>query len=361
MQMRLKCSIFLCLTCLVARIQAAEETAVVTESKVNVRGQPSLVGEVVTQLQKGDRVTVLEHIKTEKSKPDEPANWAKIKLPANTPVWVFAPMTKDGAVAASRLNLRAGPGENYSVIGRLQKGDKIKEIRKDNDWIEIEPPEGAYAFVDASLIKGPGEQAIARASAPAAVAPVPIIPKASPPQIVQPGTQTVPESVTTQNVKPSAPASELATATVPATPVLPQSQETPTATPNNPPPVGNTGTLVTRPPAAAPETTVAATTVRSSLPKVAEAPPAKAEQPLPKRVVRREGIIRATKSIQAPTWYELVHPETKKAIDFLNAESMGIKLKDYKGQKVIVSGEEGIDARWPNTPILELQTLDVVP
>ncbi|HEV8541203.1 MAG TPA: SH3 domain-containing protein [Verrucomicrobiae bacterium] len=331
------------------RTYAAEETATVTESKINVRGQPSLVGEVITQLQKGDRVTVLEHIKTEKPKGDEPVNWAKIKLPANTPVWVFAPMTKDGAVAASRLNLRAGPGENYSVIGRMQKGDKIKEIRKDGEWIEVEPPEGAYAFVDASLIKGAGTPAVAAAAPTVAAAPaVPVVTRPQPQPIAPPPTAATPK-----------PSSELATATIPTTPV-PQPQATPAVTTfvRTPPPQE---TPITRPSTTIPPPETAATAFPSVLPKVAAAPGPKPEQPLPKRVVRREGIIRATKSIQAPTWYELVHPETKTTIDFLNAEKLGIKLKEYKGQRVIVSGEEGVDSRWPNTPILELETLDVVP
>src|SRR5437868_14564124 len=47
----------------------AEETAVVTDHKINVRGQPSLYSEVVTQLQKGDTVTILERTNLTKPKP----------------------------------------------------------------------------------------------------------------------------------------------------------------------------------------------------------------------------------------------------------------------------------------------------
>src|SRR5438445_5281038 len=101
---------------LLAASVPASEIATVNQSKVNVRGQPALVGEVITQLNKGDQVNFLEEISLEKPKAGEPAKWAKIKMPANTPVWVFAsfidPATK--TVAARRLNLRAGPGENYS-------------------------------------------------------------------------------------------------------------------------------------------------------------------------------------------------------------------------------------------------------
>src|SRR6185503_505077 len=98
--------------------------------------------------ERGDKVTVLERITVEKPKADEPTNWAKIKLPENTPVWVFAPFVKDSKVAATRLNLRAGPGENYSVLGRLNRGDDIKEIRKVEEWMEVQAPKDAYAFID---------------------------------------------------------------------------------------------------------------------------------------------------------------------------------------------------------------------
>jgi hypothetical protein len=114
------------------------------------------------------------------------------------------------------------------------------------------------------------------------------------------------------------------------------------------------------PTATSPELATAAPATSQTLPQVAPEIP-KANRPLPKRVVRREGIVRPTTSIQAPTWYELVHAETKKRINYLFEENMGINLKDYRGQRVVVSGEEAIDARWPNTPILDMQTLDVLP
>src|SRR5688500_10537583 len=142
---------------LASQTQAADgnEPAIVTENKVNVRGQPSLVGEVITQLQKGEKVIILEEITLQKPKTNEPPKWARIQMPANTPVWASAsfidPASK--AVTVTRLNLRAGPGENYSVVGRLDRGDTVKEIRRVDDWLEIETPAKAYAFVAADLLK----------------------------------------------------------------------------------------------------------------------------------------------------------------------------------------------------------------
>ena len=328
-----------------AEIKAAEETAVVTEGKINVRGQPSLIGEVITQLQRGEKVTVLERTTVENPKSGEPTNWAKIKLPQNTPVWVFAPFVKDGKVAVSRLNVRAGRGENYSVIGRLVKDDAVKPIQTVEEWMEIEPPTNSYAFVDLDLLQFEGGTNTLANTAPNTP------PAQAEPPAIAPATN---RTETIAAAVPSTP-SELQPATVIPQPA-PQ-PETPRVKPEIPAPTPER----VGPTAVKPNNTAATTpSAPSNLPKVAE-PLRKRTEPPPKRVVRREGIIRATTSIQAPTWYELVHADTKKRINYLFDENMGVNLKDYRGQKVVVSGEEAIDPRWPNTPILDLQTLDVLP
>ena len=99
-------------------------------------------------------MTVVEEVTPKKRKRGEPAKWAKIQLPSNTPVWVFAPYieTTNHTVNTKRLNLRAGPGEKYSVIGRIDRGTPVKEIRTDGQWMEIEAPAKAYAFVAAQFL-----------------------------------------------------------------------------------------------------------------------------------------------------------------------------------------------------------------
>ena len=48
-------------------------------------------------------------------------------------------------------------------------------------------------------------------------------------------------------------------------------------------------------------------------------------------------------------------------INYLNAEKSGFKLKDYKGLRVVVTGEESIDPRFPDRPLLEVETIEVAP
>jgi len=292
------------------------ETATVKPNRVNVRGQASLSSEVITQLQKGETVIILEEVAVAKPKRGEPANWLKIELPGNTPVWVYAPYieTTNKTVNVSRLNLRAGPGENFSVLGRVERGTPVKEIRTEKNWMEVEAPAGTYAFIAAEYVER---------TAPTP-APVPVTTEpatATPPQPALP----TPTVVVVQPEPPPTPAVE----PIPTTPAT-------TAPPTNavaPPPE-------TSPTAPEPTATVEVT---------------------PKRTVAREGRVVVSMSIQAPTEYALQSLETQRFINYLHTEQIGIKLKSFAGRRVIVSGEELIDVRWTNTPIMEVESINIVP
>jgi len=88
--------------------------------------------------------------------------------------------------------------------------------------------------------------------------------------------------------------------------------------------------------------------------------PAIPEEPPPPRIVQREGIVRGMTSIQAPTHFVLISPENRKDIDYLYTTSTNLDLRRYKGLQIIVTGEEGLDDRWGNTPVLTIQKIQVV-
>lgn len=330
----------------------AGETAVVTQETVNVRGKASLTGEVVTHLKRGEKVVVLEEITVPNPKPDEPSKWSKIELPANTPVWVFADYVDAATktVKARRLNLRGGPGENYSVVGRLQRGDAVKQIRTVESWMEIEAPPGAYAFVASMLLnrETPVPEPVAKAAAapatPAVAAPaaVPKSEPASPPAAASP-TEVVPPPVETSLATEAAP--------VPAADVVVKPAET---TPAAPAPA----VAAVPPPSAQVEP-------EPTAPSDAET---ESDEPLPRRIVRREGIVRGTFSIQAPTYFEMRSLDSRRVVNYLHLtqpllDKVGITLKEFQdwvGRAVIVTGEEAIDPRWPKTPVIEVETLKLV-
>jgi len=280
--------------------------AVVVASNVNVRGQAKLKSEVVARITKGQPVTVIEEIVRNNSGPSEPSAWAKIALPANAHVWVNSSFidASNQTVLPKRLNLRSGPGENYSVIGRLQRGEAVKPVTTKETWTEIEAPTNAYAFVAAQYLKQ-------EAAAPAVLPPVP--------------TEPPPTPTTVAVAPPVAPPPTEAPAVPPAAPV---------------PAVTNEAPVVTNAPAAT------------------EAP--EAEEPPPPRIVEREGVVRGMTSIQAPSKFVLVSPENGKDIDYLFTTSKQLDLRRYKGLRIIVTGEEVLDERWGNTPVITIQKIQVV-
>ncbi|MSU61070.1 MAG: hypothetical protein EXS31_01535 [Pedosphaera sp.] len=323
---------------------AAEQTVTIKEPTVNVRGKPSFLGEVITQLKKGEKVVVLEEIAVAKPKKDEPAAWLKIQMPANTPVWVnhgfIDPTSK--AVRAPKLNLRAGPGENFSVIGRLLQGDVVKEIRIVDAWMEIDTPPGTYAFIASELVS----------KEPASAAPVPETIPAT--LLVAASVIPKPADVAVPATPPPAPVTEKSVAAEPPPVVI---VETPAVVPATPKPE------VPQPAPIIPVITPAPVVATPGV-KPATEPPAESK-PAPKRIAQRQGRVKSTLSIQAPTYFELVGQESGRLINYihLNDEALSklettIKgFRDYIGRIVIVSGEEAVDPRWPNTPVIEVESL----
>jgi uncharacterized protein YraI len=238
--------------------------AQVSVKSLTARGQAGLKGEVVAHLKQGDTVTILSQINLDKHKANEPAQWAQIAFPASAHVWAFAKFIDkaNNTVLSKKLNLRGGPGENYSVLGTVERGTAVNVIRTKGAWVEIEPPNNAYAFVAAMYL-----------------------------------TQTAPAP-----------------------------QPTPT-------------TVSAQQPTAAPP--------------VAQAPPAD-------RTVSHEGVVGPVTSPVAPTKYMLYDPDTYQTIDYLYSTAPDLDLSRYSNMRIIVTGVEGIDPRWPSTPLIAIQSIQVV-
>ncbi len=292
------------------------EPGVAKQNNVNVRGQAAINSEVIAHLKKGDAITVLEEVTLKKPKQDEPSRWYRIALPSTIGVWVNASFidTAANTVKVNRLNMRGGPGENYSILGRLEKGAVIKPIDTKGGWIKIEPPTNSFAFVAAHLVERQPAAAIAA------------VPKPEP---------------------------------APAPVIVPPITTTPV--PSNPPPTVAEVTPVVPPPATVTPTPAPAETVT---PMPATPAPAEVVTSAPietvRKVVSREGILKGSSSIQAPSYFELRSLDTGKAIDYVFSPSTNLMLKEFKGQRVIVTGEEILDERWQHTPVIVVDELQVV-
>lgn len=308
--------------------------ATVTSHNLNIRGQAGLKGEVIGHLKAGETVTVLSQINLDKHALDEPAQWAEILLPSTLKVWVFSKYvdTATKTVTASRVNVRGGPGENFSVLGRLDKGQVVTEISKQGHWLQIEPPATAFAFVAAMYLEQ--TPAIAANS-------VPVTPTASRPITFVPAPAPAPGMAMNNN--PPAPVPSTTEVPVGYQPGVPAAAPSATTSPTSVPPTTTSTALppwVTKP----------------VEPVIETAPPTN----LPPRVVSHEGRVRNSVSPVAPTPYELYDPSTGMAVDYLYTSSTNLDLSRYKGAQIIVTGEEGLTARWKDTPVLTIQRIYVV-
>jgi len=293
-----------------ATVSLTPGQAEVTVSNLVVRGQAGLKGETVSHLSKGDAVTVLNQINLDKHAVGEPAQWVKIALPSTVHVWVNAKFVDAAskAVSAKKLNLRAGPGENYSVVSVIEKGTLVSELETKGDWIKIDAPTNAYAFVAAMYLKQ-------EATAPAIAATAPVEPAPAPAPAPAPTPTPVPE----------------------AQPIVTTPAPVPAPTP-----------------APAPEVTA---------PAPAPAPEAATENtnvPAAPRIVSHEGVIRHVGSIIAPTEYELYNSSTDKNIDYLYPALGTLDLSQYSNMRVVITGEEGLAARWKDVPVLTVESIQVI-
>jgi hypothetical protein len=106
----------------------------------------------------------------------------------------------------------------------------------------------------------------------------------------------------------------------------------------------------------------APTPVAQAAPVPAPAPepqPSAPQEPQP-RVVSHEGVVRAVGSIAAPTKYELYDPATDVNINYLYTTSPSLDLSRYVNMRIIVTGEEGLDKRWKDIPLINIQSIQVI-
>jgi uncharacterized protein YgiM (DUF1202 family) len=273
--------------------------ATIAGKNVNVRGKAGFKGEVIAKLQNGDAVNVIEQVILLKPKAGEPSTWAKISYPTNAHVWVHGSyLNADKTVKPKKLNIRTGAGENYSIVGTLEQGVAVKEVSTKGNWVQIEAPADAFAFVAASYVRQDAT------------------------------VDTAPPVVSFQQPAPE-------TTTIGSDPII----------------ASTTTDLANTNPAVEPNPTIADS---------ANVPPPVIEEVWVPRTVTHEGIVKATVSIQAPTKYGLHAVDSGKLINYLYSPTAELEMSRYAGKHIIVGGQEGLDERWVNTPVLTIQKIYVV-
>ncbi len=339
----------------------------VTKANANVRAKPSVSSEILLSLKKGQPVTVSGEIEDTMAAGDEPKRWAEVVLPAGTHVWIYGALVNpaDKSIRPISVNLRAGPGRNYSEVGTLPHGTIIRELRDSDGWLEIEAPTGAAkGFIATTLlgdeIPSPPPGTVSRTPPPVRALP-PADPRLANRVVPLPSDHSRPnptvgrllpseERVTGQPLHPATPPARPPTVTIEPVP----SSENP---------------HLTAPPVAPVQTPVA-TVVSEPAPVVPAPPQPVADIAIPVisqpdaaptdkvHEVMREGVVVFARSPQAPSDYQLNNFRRGEAmIGFLYSEDPNLQLSDWRGKRVLVTAEEYLDPRWPRRPLLKVSAI----
>ncbi len=130
----------------------------ISRGPVNVRSGANTNFEIVTKLSKGEKIVIL----------DKSYEWYKIQLPATANAFIRADYIKEvgdhgGEIIGNKVNVRSKPDSNSAILGQLVGGDFVKLTQKANDWWQVQPPSGTFAWVHSSFVGLTNEPVLAAA------------------------------------------------------------------------------------------------------------------------------------------------------------------------------------------------------
>ena len=295
-------------------------------------------------------------------------------------------------VTASRLNVRAGPSESYTVVARLNRGDKVERIKESGGWISIKPPVSSFAYVATSFI-----DLISETEQPPALEQERVIP-VDVEKVSEGGNEEIPLLIVdnpdsgedrvlkstidgNQPDNDELPVVQPAAQNTPPTPVqteIPPEKVQPEIIASKPiddpslseNPENTNEQAVLEDSGLKPLETIEPSSLSDEqvrLPSeiiVAENPSDALDEL--RRIVTREGIVRRSRSIQSPTYHRLEDPLTHKTMNYLytgrlhlNTSPSRTDLKPYEGYRIRVTGQESVDLRWPKIPVIEIEELKI--
>lgn len=115
----------------------------VIKNNVNLRAKPSLTSETVGQVSEGCELESKRH----------EGEWVEVVPPSSFSVWVLGDYVKGGLIEGDNVNVRAGAGISFSIVGQLERGAAVDVRGAMGPWVSIEPPQSCSLWIHASLVE----------------------------------------------------------------------------------------------------------------------------------------------------------------------------------------------------------------
>ncbi len=123
--------------------EPATQMVRVLKNNSNLRAKALVTSEVVGQALENDLLVV-------KSMNSE---WVEVVPPSNVFCWVLGDYVRDGLVnSAQPVNVRAGPGINFSIVGQVLNGERLMKIGAHADWLKIVPSTNCSLWISRALV-----------------------------------------------------------------------------------------------------------------------------------------------------------------------------------------------------------------
>lgn len=125
-----------------------QKVGFVKNKGANVRAGDNLNFEKLCQLEKGDPVRIV----------DKRYSWFEIMLPKTASIYIkndyvdVDTENRVGIVNGLNVNLRAGPGTNYSILGQVSNPEELDVVIEENGWYKIIPPKGITGWIHYSQV-----------------------------------------------------------------------------------------------------------------------------------------------------------------------------------------------------------------
>lgn len=123
------------------------KTGIIRRDGVNIKAGDNANYENICALDKSDPIKII----------GKRYSWYKVLLPKKAYLYIsedFIELTPDekgiGIVTGFNVNLRAGPGTKYSILGQVSKSEKVNIISKEDGWYKIEAPYGTAGWIQDS-------------------------------------------------------------------------------------------------------------------------------------------------------------------------------------------------------------------
>lgn len=140
----------------VVTANAENNSGIVNVSALNVRSGPGTNNRIITKLYRNNKVSILESSN----------GWHKVQLSNGTIGWSSAEYiststngdastsgSKVGVITTSTLNVRSGVGTNYSIIGKVYKGNQVNIQETQSGWHKITLSNGSIGWVSGDYVK----------------------------------------------------------------------------------------------------------------------------------------------------------------------------------------------------------------